>query len=381
MRLREKLAFNRERREAIMVGPSRNSQQAWERARSRVTERVGDVVNFIAENTLPLFWDHTVPGGGGPSKTFIDEVGFWKDSSSLGLSSVWLKGFTLSDWFPRAPGVYWSGSAVKHRAEQVFGITDDPELGKIYSPLLKLTLVETGGIGTIRLLPRRIDNTDVWFATAVKGPECAGGIPIAVPNSFLKDSKVVWGDSVSICGEVRFLRDAGLEDVAASVHHASPVIIFAEKIEGSAKRKLRENPVILTPVVLFDRMKDGFQILPEVNQFGDFGYTFVHCNAGSKEELDRAAYWVERYATKHHGRIITNYDQLSPILADAPLSYQRLVKKNYDRTIIEHLYLHGTKIADRIDHIKEVHTEYINYGQVGAIGDNARAYNNRFTNR
>jgi hypothetical protein len=236
-----------------------------------------------------------------------------------------------------------------------------------------------GGLEQSAFFPRRVDNTDVWFATAIKGRQCAAGIPIAVPNSLLKESKIAWGETATVFGEVRFLYEVGLEDTAASVHHASPLIIFVDKIEGSAKKKRSRDSIILTPVVLFDSMSGDSHIVPEWG--GDFGYTFVHCDGGSKEQLDVAAHWVERYATKHEGRIITNYDQLSPILSDAPLSYQRLVKKTYDRTIIENLHFNGAKLADRIDQIKQVHTEYTNYGQVGAMGDNASSDKNGLLQR
>ncbi len=69
--------------------------------------------------------------------------------------------------------------------------------------------------------------------------------------------------------------------------------------------------------------------------------------------------WIIKYTTKHAGRVITNFDEQRPFLADAPLSYQRLVAKTYDRTVIEHF--HGTVNADRIDRLV---VESVNIGEI-----------------
>ena len=53
--------------------------------------------------------------------------------------------------------------------------------------------------------------------------------------------------------------------------------------------------------------------------------------------------------------MITNFDERRPLLADAPLSYQRLVNGTYDRLIIEHLTYNGNKLADKIDRVEKTH--------------------------
>jgi hypothetical protein len=83
------------------------------------------------------------------------------------------------------------------------------------------------------------------------------------------------------------------------------------------------------------------------------GYTFVQCSAGGDADLDRAAQWIELYASKHSGQAITNFDEQRPILADAPLSYQRLVAKTYDKAVIQRFT--GTMVVQRID--KLVHEQ------------------------
>ena len=49
--------------------------------------------------------------------------------------------------------------------------------------------------------------------------------------------------------------------------------------------------------------------------------------------LERA---ITKYAAKHSGRIITNFDEQRPMLSNAPLSYQKLVAKTYDKAVFNH---------------------------------------------
>ncbi len=150
-----------------------------------------------------------------------------------------------------------------------------------------------------------------------------------------------WGDRVNIQGRVRFLQDAGLDDTAARVHHARPLIVFVDELKGVSTRISRE-PIIISPVALFESLDRHSN-----DVYDRAHYTFVQCSAGSDSELDAAVDWIEKYATKYAGRVITNFDEQRPVLADAPLSYQRLVAKTYDRTVIERFG--GTIHVDRID--------------------------------
>jgi hypothetical protein len=346
-------------------------EQDWNREGARAATWAERPDDFIMQHAAPLLYHPMVPAEG-RMEEFYSEEALWDRSQSITFASVRLHGFRLSEWFPRAPGVYWSRHGLQAR-EYTYsdGVTNDPELGLIYSPKSKMALIEEGGIGTIRLRPRRIEGTYCWLATAVKGRQCAGGVPLVLPHSFLADGKVAWGDTAIFEGTVRFLQDAELHDTAAYVHHATPLIIFVEDVKSLPKREQSTTPITLTPVALFD--------LDDAKRWDGFGYTFVqHMSSSngalSNDALRDAADWIEKYAAKHGGRIITNFDERSPILSNAPLSYQRLVQQTYDRRIIQHFHLE--RLADRID--LAVKTEYNNYGQAGAIGDNARSDNNTF---
>jgi hypothetical protein len=100
-----------------------------------------------------------------------------------------------------------------------------------------------------------------------------------------------------------------------------PLIVFVEKLDPVLSKRPKD--IVISPVVLFDK-PESYE--PQ--------YTFVQCLAGSDTEIDDAATWVQAYANKFEGSVVTNFDEQRPILANAPLSYQKLVSKTYDRAIV-----------------------------------------------
>jgi hypothetical protein len=322
-----------------------DSPSPWEQSGARAATNADNPRLFMNQQVLPLFFRETkAPSAALPDKQLVSEAQFWERSHEVAFGIVSLPGFTITDWFPRAPGVYWSRHA-KEAREQVWSTEPecDPQLGKYYSPRSKLGLIEVGGIGTIRLRPRRIDGVDCWLATALTGVNCHTGIPLAIPHALLGASGVQWGDKANVTGRVRFLQDAGLEDIASSVHGARPLIVFVESLVGVERLQLGDRKIIISPVALFET---------DAN-YDRANYTFVQCAAGSDAELDKAADWVEAYTTKHSGHIITNFDEQRPAFADAPLSYQRLISKTYNRAIIQRFT--GTMVVQRIDSLTSQH--------------------------
>ncbi len=337
----------------------------WELHRTRAIVAAQAPSRFLSQHIAPLVHRDTVARPG-EDLFFDDEIDFWRASSGLSLSTVCLSRFRISDWFPRAPGVYWSQMGQRSR-NMVYdhGPENDAELGPFYAPISKMELVEQGGLGNVRLTPKRIDGVRCWLGMGCTGLQGAGGVPLAIPDILLRSSDVTWGDTVQLTGEVRYLKELGLEDVAAAVHHAAPIIVFVQEIKCVAERDRRDEPLILTPVVLFSA-NDTPRLLHTLG--GDkraYGYSFVPC-VSAPTELDGAAEWMSLYAAKYSGTVITNFDETSPTLADAPLSYQRLVARDHDRTYIESLTLHGTldSYIDKIGNMTNINNVTLGNGVV-----------------
>lgn len=342
---------------------ARRTLASWQLYRTRAVMEAQAPSTFLSQQIAPLVRHETVarPGEG---LTFDDEVDFWSASEHLGLATVCLRRFRLSDWFPRAPGVYWSNLGQRSRAFVAEGVPEhDEELGAYYVPWSKMELVEQGGLGNVRLTPKRIDGVRCWLASASTGPQAAGAVPLAIPDSLLGDCDVTWGDTVHLTGEVRYLREMGLDDVAASVHHASPIILLVQQVRAVASHDRRDEQPLVTPVVLISAQEASGRS-PGLS-FGKYGYSFASCRS-SQAELDDAAAWMNLYAAKHGCKVLTNFDETRPTLADAPLSYQRLVARDYDHTYIESLTLNGTLAGyiDRIDNMSNVNNVTLGTGVV-----------------
>jgi hypothetical protein len=335
----------------------------WTDYGARSATRAESPRRFIDQQLTPLFFQRSREGmAGHVHQNIFDEKTFWKEASSDLVSTAQLWHFTLTDWFPRSPGTFWSRRGVETR-EMIYDRGDaqfSPELGRFYTPASKMGLIENGGIGSIRLRPRKIDGEYCWLATAITGTACHAGIPLAVPETLLRRTGIKWGECASLIGRIRFLQDANLNDIAENVQGIRPLILFVEDLLPEVPPPGRDQFAI-SPVVLFDDKEDRYN-----TQF-----TFAQCHA-SDSEIDLTVEWMEHYADRFSGRIITNFDEQRPILAAAPLSYQRLVTKTYDRAVINHYG--GTVIAERIDTLTyDYSTHY--HGAVH-MGDNITASDN-----
>ena len=133
-----------------------------------------------------------------------------------------------------------------------------------------------------------------------------------------------------------------------------------DELKG-AKSRRGLDPIVISPVSLFESAGARDRYPQERAQ-----YTFVQCGAGADSELDAAIDWIEKYVRKYSGRVITNFDEQRPVLAEAPLSYQRLVAGTYDRTVIERF--HGTIQVDRIDALIQQSSITQNMGDVHPRG-------------
>jgi hypothetical protein len=202
---------------------------SWTDYGARSSTRAANPHGFIEQQISPLFF-HSTRENKVPQRHQIvfTEKEFWGEASLDLIATVELQNFTITDWFPRSPGTYWSERAADTRA-MIYDQGDGgytPELGKFFNPRSKMGLIENGGIGSIRLRPRRIDGEYCWLATAVTGKSCHGGVPLAIPETLLQRTGFRWGDSATISGRIRFLQDANLNDIAEHVHGVRPLILL-----------------------------------------------------------------------------------------------------------------------------------------------------------
>jgi len=339
--------------------PNYKAKYPWENRGSRTSTKAIFPERFIDQHVTTAIFNKSIESRS--PATLIDmefhsDEEFWKSEGRplLSANAIRLLNFRLIDWFPRAPGVYHSRHAADARTMvwQTEPQTDRV-LGTYFAPVEKMSLIENGGVGTVRLRPRKIDGELCWLATALSGAKCHAGVPLAIPDSLIREKVPKWGDRFAIQGRVRFLQDLGLVEQAAVVRGARPLILFVEELLAVSAVPSSDR-IAIAPVVLFERPPQARDW-----QYRQAEYTFVNCDAGGDAELDRAVEWIETYAKKFEGRLITNFDEQRPTLADAPLSYQRLVKGMYDKRILDHFG--GTIRAEHIERVIMYNVEQ-NYG-------------------
>src|SRR5262245_13549526 len=90
----------------------------WESPGARAALKAFNPARFIVQHIAPLFYHRWAKkesrywakreSRSERDKVFISDQEFWQASSTLIFSTVRLQHFKLTDWFPRAPGVFWS---------------------------------------------------------------------------------------------------------------------------------------------------------------------------------------------------------------------------------------------------------------------------------
>ena len=126
------------------------------------------------------------------SATYGTEEEFWRDligpsfyrgnarERELAINDVIeLKGFQLTEWIPRAPGVFWTIQGDKsRRAARDYRYEAPAGRGPLFKPEGKMLMVLGGGMGTNRLLPHQGQDGQYRLLCATSSGRCDAGIPV-----------------------------------------------------------------------------------------------------------------------------------------------------------------------------------------------------------
>jgi hypothetical protein len=157
-----------------------------------------ELIEAIVGPVLAGFWSHlNLPRYGHIKlltinrgvREYAGEDLFWADMLSadtgrrLKLNDVVkLTGFQLAEWFPRAPGTWWTeqGRAMREAAsEHIEAFTARGHASTVYSPKGKYMMV-SGGVGTNRLLPHAGESGKYRVLCATSSGICNAGIPVVL---------------------------------------------------------------------------------------------------------------------------------------------------------------------------------------------------------
>jgi hypothetical protein len=348
---------------------------------------------------LPAYLAPTVEPQGRATATYDSNETAWSDVLARKLnvaSHVRLEGFELNEWMPFSAGTFHtdhgrhereharqlllydgrSGTSARPSELQALVPGIDPRSlgpGKIYSSAGKGGMI-AGGVGCVRLKPRRLNGDDVWFASATSSSVAHEGMVVAIPADIYRRHVDELADKGSVrctlVGELRFVENEFRDRYGTGVPQ---LYLLASELTrlGRPAEPLR----VSVPI--------SFQ-----GADGSVNAAYANFWAGETHGVDRAARWLEDIYVRqlYKGTVITDFDEQVSWFAKAELALETVMAGTLDpqragavarrlglgehmtTVIIERVELNGTLTAGRIETVSQ--DRVINIGEGAHVGGN-----------
>jgi len=291
---------------------------------SYIADFIGAVFYSKGAQIPPAMADHT----------FDSNKTFWKyisDQYRIFSGRVKLENMAVTDWFPRTPGRYYTQNAVETR-KRVQPSSMTPNGFAIYEPDMKASLIDQGGLGTLRFKRTSFDGNDYYLGTASSTRYCHTGVPIAIPQYFIDRDEHFFAHKYDLFGT---LADVPPKiDALAHYTHNTPHIFLV--VDDLKRKEPSKPPLIITPAILFVSEQLAASLDPNYksdDKLATFA-SYITCASQSKVILDEAREWIWSYTNKYEGRIITDYDEQMPAFPDAPLSIAKVISGQVTHQVI-----------------------------------------------
>lgn len=249
---------------------------------------------------------------------------------------VVLNQFQVSDWFPRAPGLFYTHEAMDARHEAFSYIDPNFKLAPVneeskekkrrtrdytlvFTPEGKLSMLQ-GGIGAVRLKPVRISDEPFWLMTASSDGITHAGVPLAVPRRICTSLLPYIHQFGAVCatvrGEIEFVPDPFTRLFNRSVRVPKVLLKVREVTSVMRPEKRLENSVAVSFV-------SDFQGPVRIYS------TYVTFSPGVAGSFDRAMSWMkEEYVEgAYKGKIITDFDQVQTVFPEANLALSKVMNR------------------------------------------------------
>jgi len=306
------------------------------------------------------------PSGGAEAQTYRTNESVWADLMGRNIMPglpVVLKEFCILDWFPRAPGLYFTPGAGMARQEATqylersfpsrrnlyfaapqSAVNDDQML--IFTPEGKFSMLQ-GGIGSIRLKPIQIADETCWLLTATSDGVIHRGVPVALPQkiyaTLFREIRNQGATTATIMGKFQFVPSPFTRLFDTSIDIPKVVLKVEEVHLEQAKRVELEASVAVSFV-------SEYKGSPSVYA------TYVSFRPDIDESFKEALQWMktEYVEGRYKGRIVTDFDQTTNRFPEARLALNKVMARLVSRNdLAETLELMQTtaRIDDYFDEI------------------------------
>jgi hypothetical protein len=241
-----------------------------------------------------------------------------------------LQKFYLFEWFPRCPGLYYTENGRYARHEAKRNIISTKNGTTVYGHHGKLSMLN-GGIGSIRLLPIKIEGSKYYLMSASSNGNCDEGFPVAVPehlynkliDRIIDDGAVLvdlYGKLISVPNDIT--------DVFAGYLEVPKLLLKIDSISEPYKISIFSKSFIVNIAVSF---------VSEFERKKRVYASFVSFNPSNPKSFKESIKWLERdyVGDLYKGKIITDFDQTMEHFENAPFSLKKIMSFELNKTDIK----------------------------------------------
>jgi hypothetical protein len=325
-----------------------------------------------------------------PDRSFQDNEGIWKAIIFQNLRrsdiNITLENFFLFEWFPRSPGLFYTGAGVSARGEAVRNIEKIGDGIVVYNPYGKASMLD-GGVGNIRLKPIDIKNEERFLMSASSNGSCHTGFPVALPSHLYNrciDEITGRGAVIgTFIGKLKFIPKE-LEDIYLGYREVPQLYLSVEELRNPSYGQNR--PLEELEVSVAVSFQSNYEGSPGIYA------SYVNFDPGKKGSFQERVSWMEQdyVSQKYKGEVITDFDEQKSHFAKAPFSLKKVMNLKLvqseagfitNELNINRLIEHQAQIQIITREVRMGDEYNISGGNIGAVGKNAKAENIHLTNQ
>jgi hypothetical protein len=225
-----------------------------------------------------------------------------------------LQEFDLSEWFPRAPGAFWTELGISLRTQARHLVENMGEI-VVYTARGKMLMVQ-GGIGTIRLKPHGTGNTQYKILGASSSGSLSCGIPVVMPAGQYEKIRDRLLETGSISATVTGLYSAVPVSDEQMVLKAAGFELDKGLQSWIAKSfYVPRHCVLVESIVLIDNVRAGRDVAGAAwsiyqTEGEEYGWTYSSFDPRQQGSVDKAVAFLNDYAHNHRLKhFLTEFDE------------------------------------------------------------------------